>query len=49
MAFFSQIGKVYFLNWDFSTNWERFRSAGMFFQPIGSLLYIHYRENIWYR
>ena len=32
---FCEIGKVYLLNLDFSTNWECFRSIGNFFQPIG--------------
>ena len=32
---FSQIGKVYLLNWDFSANWEMFQVSWEFFQPIG--------------
>ena len=27
-AIFSKIGKVYLLNWDFSANWEFFKSIG---------------------
>ena len=34
-AIFSKIGKVYFLNWDFSANWECSRSIGNFFNQLG--------------
>ena len=35
---FSQIGKVYHLNWDFSANWERCRSNGKFLSQLGKNL-----------
>ena len=37
-AFFSKIGKVYLLNWDFSANWEYSRSIGNFFSQLGKNL-----------
>ena len=33
-AIFSKVGKVYHLNWDFSDNWECFRSLCL--PPTGS-------------
>ena len=35
---FSNIGKVYLLNLDFSANWECFRSIGNFFSQLGKNL-----------
>ena len=37
-AIFSKVGKVYHLNWDFSDNWECFRSFGNFFSQLGKKL-----------
>ena len=37
-AFFSKIGKVNLLNWDFSGNWECSRSIGNFFSQLGKNL-----------
>ena len=37
-AIFSKVGKDYLLNWDFSDNWECFRSIGIFFSQMGKNL-----------
>ena len=37
-AILSNIGKIYLLNWDFSANWECFRSIGNFFSQLGKNL-----------
>ena len=37
-AIFSKIGKVNLLNWDFSANWECYRSIGNFFSQLGKKL-----------
>ena len=37
-AIFSKIGKAYFLNLDFSANWECSRSIGNFFSQMGKNL-----------
>ena len=38
IAIFSKIGKVNFLNWDFSANCECSRSIGNFFSQLGNNL-----------
>ena len=48
-AIFCKIGKVYLLNWDFSANWECFRSIGNFFSQLGKNLEYRKPDPVLYR